>query len=780
MLHHYQLSLARSKKALMLSALLLAFPGLTFAATIKWVGATGAPIDVASSWVVVDPTTYQPTGAGNKAPEALDVLVFDGSQTPTASVQTIRGNFAISQLLFINNVSATFIAPSTSNGAGTIVITNNFAGDDFVISAGSSFTLLSTAATSNRYTVIQLGAGATSSIAGSFFLTGSSSSPLPQRVIAASANAVQVQNGGSVVTQNILGFPFGSTGSIPAGNSNVNDDIATTAGSVVFNSGSTFQQITGGYPFSDGANPVTVFNSGSTYIYSGGTFSPVGQQYGNLQFLSPATVAGANNMVIQNDLTVTGVTVNLNSVGTGASAGTLVGGNIVINSNATPTAGILNFTPASASNVTLNGSTAQTVGGIGAGTGSGTLTFGANARLVVNNSSATGVTMLKPVTVTGLTLTNGILTTLNGNAITVPFDVATGTDTRLTGGSAASFVNGPLTRSTSVAASGAPNIVYPIGAIRASTPVYRPLTFSPNQPSANTYTAQQFEGSPTARTFPPSTPSSIKRVSRIRYFNVSAGTGATFNNGKITLSFGPDDQVDNTSKLRIALSSGSTWTDIGGNSNLTSSTLPYFTGTIQSSSPFATLGDFVLASTELSQGPNNNPLPVTLTSFAASRQAHNVLAKWTTASEVNNAYFEVQRSLDGQNFTAAGKVTGNGTTVTGAFYSFTDRNAEAATSYYRLQQVDFDGKQSYSSVVTVAGLNTIAATFYPNPSNTSITLPNTLQAVQYRVYTAAGRTVLAGSAVGGSEVNMQQVPAGLYFLELTTGDHHNVQRFVRQ
>lgn len=174
------------------------------------------------------------------------------------------------------------------------------------------------------------------------------------------------------------------------------------------------------------------------------------------------------------------------------------------------------------------------------------------------------------------------------------------------------------------------------------------------------------------------------------------------------------------------------------------------------------------------------PLPVTLTSFAASRQSQNVFVKWNTASEINNAYFEVQRSVDSKNFTAVGKVTGNGTTATGASYSFTDHHPLAAISYYRLRQVDNDATDSYSSVVAVSGSDKIEASFYPNPTNSFVTLPAVSGLVKYRVYTATGQSIAAGEAQGGSEISLQQVPAGIYFLELITAGKHNVQRFAKQ
>ncbi|GGG31779.1 T9SS type A sorting domain-containing protein [Hymenobacter glacieicola] len=159
-----------------------------------------------------------------------------------------------------------------------------------------------------------------------------------------------------------------------------------------------------------------------------------------------------------------------------------------------------------------------------------------------------------------------------------------------------------------------------------------------------------------------------------------------------------------------------------------------------------------------------------------------MLLNWATSLEKNNAYFEVQRSQDSKTFTTIGRVAGNGTTATGATYKFTDLAPLSTQAYYRLRQVDVEGTDSYSSVATVGGLELAenVASLYPNPSLGTITLPEATSLVKYRVYSAAGKTVATGEAQGGTSINIQQVPAGLYFLETTIGTKRNVQRFVRK
>lgn len=117
------------------------------------------------------------------------------------------------------------------------------------------------------------------------------------------------------------------------------------------------------------------------------------------------------------------------------------------------------------------------------------------------------------------------------------------------------------------------------------------------------------------------------------------------------------------------------------------------------------------------------PLPVTLVSFTAAAAPNRaVRLDWQTASEVNNDYFEVQRSLDGQQFTALSQVKGHGTPGQASAYSFTDAApGDAATCYYRLRQVDLDGSFSFGPVRAVGlapGSSLVQLAVAPNPTTT--------------------------------------------------------------
>jgi hypothetical protein len=119
---------------------------------------------------------------------------------------------------------------------------------------------------------------------------------------------------------------------------------------------------------------------------------------------------------------------------------------------------------------------------------------------------------------------------------------------------------------------------------------------------------------------------------------------------------------------------------------------------------------------------STSPLPVTLTSFTATAAPNrSVHLGWTTASELNNKLFEVQRSHDGHSFETIGRVAGHGNLLQPTSYSFTDSAPGAvATHYYRLRQVDLDGTATFSAVQTVTlapGASALLLTAAPNPTS---------------------------------------------------------------
>lgn len=119
---------------------------------------------------------------------------------------------------------------------------------------------------------------------------------------------------------------------------------------------------------------------------------------------------------------------------------------------------------------------------------------------------------------------------------------------------------------------------------------------------------------------------------------------------------------------------------------------------------------------------SNTTLPIELLSIDAKPIDNAYIqVKWVTASEINNAGFEVQRSLDGMTFEKLDFVTGAGNSNTELSYTYDDRNVFGGITYlYRLKQIDFDNKFKYSPIVKaklIPNSNFTISELYPNPSS---------------------------------------------------------------
>jgi len=116
-------------------------------------------------------------------------------------------------------------------------------------------------------------------------------------------------------------------------------------------------------------------------------------------------------------------------------------------------------------------------------------------------------------------------------------------------------------------------------------------------------------------------------------------------------------------------------------------------------------------------------LPVTLTKFTASQVGDRVDLNWETASESNNSHFVIERSTDNRDFKAIGEVKGKGNSNTKTRYSYSDKKPSPGKNYYRLKQVDLDGKSSFSQVIQVTQRSVSQSIIlYPVPATSVIHL----------------------------------------------------------
>ncbi|MDP2365146.1 MAG: T9SS type A sorting domain-containing protein, partial [Ignavibacteria bacterium] len=189
--------------------------------------------------------------------------------------------------------------------------------------------------------------------------------------------------------------------------------------------------------------------------------------------------------------------------------------------------------------------------------------------------------------------------------------------------------------------------------------------------------------------------------------------------------------------------------------------------------------------------------PVELTSFYATTTDNSVLLDWTTATEINNLGFEVQRLNDLKieklkDWENIGFVNGNGTTTIENHYKFTDNEIVDGKYLYRLKQIDFDGSFSYSNVLEIL-IETLPKEFslsdnYPNPFNPNtiiqFALPEDLNNVTLTIYNALGQrvAVLVNSKMEAGKYsylwNASDVATGLYIYELRTDKFVSVKKMM--
>ena len=187
--------------------------------------------------------------------------------------------------------------------------------------------------------------------------------------------------------------------------------------------------------------------------------------------------------------------------------------------------------------------------------------------------------------------------------------------------------------------------------------------------------------------------------------------------------------------------------------------------------------------------------PVEWLGFEAMESAGDALLGWITASEMNSAYFEVERSTDGRQFAGIGQVPAQGTTSELSSYEYRDAGAArlgAARLYYRLRQVDMDGSFEYSATVELALANPtggLALSIAPNPvtgeARVRLTGP-TGRRVMLHLISLDGRTIWAQPLETGQmgevsyRLDASQLAPGIYHLQASDGQQAVTEKVVVQ
>lgn len=182
------------------------------------------------------------------------------------------------------------------------------------------------------------------------------------------------------------------------------------------------------------------------------------------------------------------------------------------------------------------------------------------------------------------------------------------------------------------------------------------------------------------------------------------------------------------------------------------------------------------------------PLPVELSNFSSKKNDTRVDLSWVTASERNNDYFLVQRSLDGGEWHNIIKVEGVGNSVSELYYSAQDTNPFEGIAYYRLAQYDFNGEYSYSDILSVNFNKQATVNLLPNPTNgNNVNLELNgfkNKSVSISVVDMTGQTNWVESIKVSSNSyrvkvfeSMNLLP-GVYFVKVNSGDKSFTKRLI--
>ncbi len=170
------------------------------------------------------------------------------------------------------------------------------------------------------------------------------------------------------------------------------------------------------------------------------------------------------------------------------------------------------------------------------------------------------------------------------------------------------------------------------------------------------------------------------------------------------------------------------------------------------------------------------PLPVELIDFTAKKDEKHVFLTWHTASENNNAGFEIQRSKDGRDWDVIGFAEGKGTTSSIAEYQFIDTNPLNGINYYRLKQLDFDGGFEYSIVISVILLRDDNIQVYPNPANNYVMIYSPVKS-KLEISNQLGILVKQMNISSGlNKIELSDLGSGIYFLKTGVG---NAERIIK-
>lgn len=181
----------------------------------------------------------------------------------------------------------------------------------------------------------------------------------------------------------------------------------------------------------------------------------------------------------------------------------------------------------------------------------------------------------------------------------------------------------------------------------------------------------------------------------------------------------------------------------------------------------------------------DSALPIELIDFNAEAMEDEVKLSWTTASEINNDYFTIERSTDGREFEEIAMVFGNGNSTELSRYTYMDNNPARGINYYRLKQTDFDGKFTYSELKTVMFETVETVKIYPTLVNDVIVietghdLDSDLTVIVRDLTGREYESYLIPSKSNKIELSLNDLVPGSYFVTIYNNNSITTQRIIK-
>ncbi|MEO9484240.1 MAG: T9SS type A sorting domain-containing protein [Ekhidna sp.] len=255
----------------------------------------------------------------------------------------------------------------------------------------------------------------------------------------------------------------------------------------------------------------------------------------------------------------------------------------------------------------------------------------------------------------------------------------------------------------------------------------------------------------------------IESVLNFRYWDIDVTAAGPPGVTNVALQISSGDNATDPTFLGMTRFDGADWVVLSLATPSSGSDPYIITGQTSSFSEFSIY----------STSSTANPLPVELIDFVGSKDGGDVQLKWSTLTEINSHYFEIERSRDGVAFDPIGRVSSNGNSNQRRDYRFLDNQVKSGVYYYRLKMVDVDGSFEYSSVILIApDLSDARIVMYPNPASDYIQMEG-IEASHVRqltFYDLSGKIHKMITSLETPSIQIADIPQGHYLLKLEMVD----------